>query len=173
MVKINGIEAKNNNEAFEDIKPSIKEIIERMDNNYHARQLSTMNTQYNNSILKQTAASENLNDSPSFSDNDFENNTYQNNSNDNSNLLLSLIPLLFTKDKNNLPNFKNGAQIILKEILKKTNNPLLTKILEILPKISNKDTENSSSTQKHETKEDNKKIDDFVKTDEYQNNNIN
>lgn len=185
MVKINGIEAKDTNIISNDIKPSIKEILDRMENNFQARQINTTNaSQKPDFMSKQNNTHNVFSNSTNLIGNILGTNTYQGNVNamdagqdanqfsgdDSSNLFFSLIPLLISKDKNKTQNFKNGTQLILKEIIKKANNPMLAKLMDILPKLTSKtDAEQSASSQSAKNLSNNKKIDDFVKADDYQN----
>ena len=144
MVKINGVKATSTTEV-KNVSPSINEVLDRMDNNFQARQID-----YDKKV-------DNENKVDAFG--------FASNTDENSNLLLSILPLLLSKDKKSF-SLKNSQNEIIKLFLKKSNNPMLLKIFELLPKISNLN-KTEIHTQNTESAQNNKSIDDFVKTDDY------
>ena len=148
MIKINGVTAKPTDESISEVKPSINEVLERMNNNYEARQVHIQKSE-------QTANYENT-----F--------TEQNGSNSNSlfgnDLLLSLLPMLISNKK---ANILSSDSPIFKELLKKINNPMLQKIFEMLPNMFKKEAKAQSNSSETENKATKKDIDSFVKTDDY------
>ena len=145
MIKINGIKASILNDETEKFNstPSINEILDRMENNFVAR----------NSNQKV----EKLDDVNSQ-------NIFQNNSNffDNknifgeNNLMFDLLPLLLTSKTK-----KIDSSVLIKHILKKSSNPMLQKIVDILPKIAESQKSKDDENEKKEVK-----IDSFVRTND-------
>ncbi len=133
MIKINGVKATILNEETEKLNstPSMNQILDRMENTY----LSRNSTQNNTNILSTSTESQN-----------------------GDNMLFVLLPMLM--QKNNVNSFGLDNPLI-KELLKKVNNPTIKKILELMPKLSK-----VSSASKKEEKKEEKKIDSFVRTDE-------
>lgn len=136
MVKINGIEAEPvlDKQNMKNLTPSINEVLERMDNNF-----------------KQKTAVNNVSTMNAYSNEQNSNNGLD------GNLLMSILPLMIS-NKSKGKGFDNP---IFKEIIKKTNNPMLQKFFEILPKLK------VATAVKEESKKEEVKIDSYVKTDEY------
>ena len=146
MIKINGIEANILNEETEKINstPSINEILDRMENNFVARNSISKNTPAQNVNIQNFVAEQNQ------SENNFE----------DSNLIWTLLPMLIGGKQ------KLDANFLIQQIIKKSNNPTLSKILQILPKLTS--SQKSKDENKKEEKEE-VKIDSLVRTDEVQN----
>ena len=146
MIKINGIEANILNEETEKINstPSINEILDRMENNFVARNSISKNTPAQNVNIQNFVAEQNQ------SENNFE----------DSNLIWTLLPMLIGGKQ------KLDANFLIQQIIKKSNNPTLSKILQILPKLtsSQKSKDENKKVEKEEVK-----IDSLVRTDEVQN----
>ena len=164
MVKINGVKASGIDEnSMHEIKPSINQILERMDSNYRdiqSRAQSMQNQNFGTSIFQGFQSSNQNSEKVSTLNTDA--NTSLSTLGD-GNLLLTLLPALLSgKDKKNILAFDNP---IFKEILKKSNNPMLQKILEILPMISKNKT--SKQSEKKDDVKQETKIDSYVKTDDY------
>jgi hypothetical protein len=134
-------------------KPSINEILDKMQNNY-----DSINGAQNVSTSAQSLG---------------ENNTAQDvsamggifgASDDKNNLLMSLLPLIISgKGKNSASFIQSQQQQLVKQLIKSANNPLLEKFFELLPKFK----QNAKTSETVETKKEEPKIDSFVKTDEY------
>lgn len=164
MVKINGVKAKLTNEEIlkKNSSPTMNQILDKMENNFHDIEARAQNTQSANFSANpfQGIQNENVNDAVNTM------NTSQNASGSilgDNNILLTLLPLLSSgKDKVNL----FGADSpILKEIIKKTNNPMLQKILELIPALT-KPKVSKQNEEKLEEKNQTK-IDSYIKTDDY------
>ena len=198
MVRINGVKATSTQQLEKEkkLKPTLNQILDKMENNYQEinnPQNVKTNLLYNNSnyINKESQNQSNENSSNDFSNqnanaftnnifsnllqnsfkqNDAKNDNYvstQNFAYDKSNLLLSVLPMILSKNKDK-GGMKNSQEVIMKELIKQTNNPRLAQIVELLPKILNKNNNfgqvfTSSQTQKKEEP----KIDSFKKTSEY------
>lgn len=165
MVKINGVKANETSQMEKVVLPSMNEVLDRMENNFESRKIDYSKSGSNNFFgdfdIKKN--NQNLN-----GDNQKVNTLgsfdMSQNSSDNSSFLLTVLPMLFSKDKN--INFKNAQNEIIKNLLKKTNNPLLIKIFELMPKLEKMTNTEKKTTTFEEKKE--KNIDDFVKAEDYQ-----
>lgn len=185
MIKINGITATNNFETQKEIqiKPTINEILDRMENNYqnihnvqnqsyktNTQSASNNSNNFNAEISNlQNKNVENQSIFSSILNGNNPNSGFENNNllSDNNSLLLSILPTLLTKNKG-VNTLKNSQNMIFKEILKHSNNPRLNQIAELLPKIfSNNSTPQMFSTET-QTSPNQNKIDTFKKTDEYE-----
>lgn len=162
MVKINGIKATETSSIEKEISPSINEILDRMENNFEARKVDYSKSG-TTGIFDGFDNPNNVNTYNKV--NTLWSNGTTQTGNDSSNLLLNILPMLLSKDKNSY--FKNSQNEIIKQLLKKTNNPMLLKLFELMPKLAkekNTETENTKAETKKE-----KNIDDFVKAEDYQN----
>ena len=149
MVLINGVKINNNEEKQSEQlkKPSINEILDKMQVNYN--NMNYANNNQNVDIMANTESKQQTNNT--------------NNSTDN-NLLLSLLPLLLNNKSDSAEILKKEQNELLHTLIKNLNNPLLEKLFELLPKLSKK-----SNIKKVETEEkiEKPKIESYVKTDEY------
>lgn len=164
MIKINGVKASIMNDETEKLNttPSINQILERMDNNYQAR-----NVNINQMSNFQNLNSQNIhNQNVSIQLN--EQNANFGNLFDGNSIFSVLLPILLTGNKK--VNLLGSDSPILKEILKRTNNPMIQKILELLPKL-NENKKNETKTDSHKEKKQEAKIDSYVRTDEFENDN--
>ena len=145
MIKINGIKASILNDETERLnsQPSINQVLDKMENNFVARNTNQKTTNLQN-VSVQTFANEQNQNGNIF---------------DENNLLLTLLPLLLGNKSNKL-----DGDFLINQLLKKSNNPRLQKILDILSKISNIKKTKESDDKKVEKKEN--KIDSFVRTDD-------
>ena len=145
MIKINGIKASILNDETERLnsQPSINQVLDKMENNFVARNTNQKTTNLQN-VSVQTFANEQNQNGNIF---------------DENNLLLTLLPLLLGNKSNKL-----DGDFLINQLLKKSNNPRLQKILDILSKISNIKKTKESDDKKVEKKE--IKIDSFVRTDD-------
>ena len=170
MIKINGVKARNNFELKKQniIKPTIKEILDRMENNYqNINNVDSQNFNYNKEIKNQNeSAKSNTNVLNSLSNMFNPNkNTYTPSENiGGDNLILSILPMLLSKNKNT-NSLKNTENLIFKEILKNSNNPKLMQLAELLPKILNKKSIETETTEQ-EVK-DIPNIESYTKTTEF------
>ena len=190
MVKINGVKAISTYqlEKEKEIKPTLNQILDRMENNY--QEINNPNTQnkyndkkysydsekYNSQYNQQIPQNENdgtftqnifSNLIGNMQNNNEQNVNTQNFGDDKSNLLLSVLPMILSKNKS-AGGIKNGQEAILKELLKQSNNPRLSQFVQLLPKILDKNNisnQTFSSTQAQKKEE--PKIDSFKKTSEY------
>ena len=187
MVKINGVsvvEPRDSKKRIE-TKPSINEILDRMQSNYDTRineAQSNFQNEKNSSSenFSTTHASNSINEKQSMIQSLFNFQSPNENlkanqpplfndkfNDNNNNLLLSVLPMLLSNNKSGL-GMKNSQDIIFKELLKTSSNPRLVKMLEILPKMMNKNSfDASTNEQSEESKKNAPKIDAFTKTTEY------
>lgn len=151
MILINGKEIENKNSSQEQTikKPSINEILQKMQTNYDNQIYATkqQSTQPNSDAQPQTTS----------------------NTENQNNLLLSVLPALLKQKQTPTVQTQDVDQNeILKTLLKNLNNPMLEKLFELLPLFSKKTKAQQADigNKKSETK-----IDSLVKTDDYHSNN--
>jgi len=178
MVKINGVKATNSFETQKqkDIKPSINEILSRMETNYQnvhnvksENYNSTPKSNINNSNISADIFNESEQNTSPASQGLFSNilgNVDGGIGNADNNLLLSILPMMLTKNKG-ANTLKNSQNMIFKEILKNSKNSRLKQIAELLPKIMQNNSPQMFNTET-EIKTIENKIDTFKKTDEYE-----
>lgn len=149
MPTINGVKAEPTNKFKENIKtknPSIKEVLERMQSNYDDINVKTNSSQKTEEQTKESTTNPlniNLN---------------------KSDLLSSLLPMLLSNKTDNISNiFKNNKNNLLQSLLKTSNNPMLSKILELMPQLNKKIIPKNEENSKKQSP----KIDSFIKTTEY------
>lgn len=151
MVYINGVKITSAEEKTTEQtkKPSINEILDKMQLNYNNVNYSAGQTENN---LHGEQKPEQVS-------------VLSKQSGDNS-LLLSILPLLLNKG-NNAEVLKSQQDELMHTLIKGLNNPLIEKLFELMPKVSKKTTKKveAESTKKEPA------IDSFVKTDEYSINN--
>ena len=155
MVKINGVEATStislkNREAT----PSLNDIFDRLEKN----SFDVINNIKTQSATDELSSQKN-NSSPSS-----ELANILGVSDEKNNLLFSILPTLLSKNKTNA--FKDSQNILFKEIIKSSNNPKLSQLMELLPKLFSKKSSSSviESTNVIHTQP---KIDSYIKTDDY------
>lgn len=154
MVKINGVKATETSEIEKDVSPSINEILDRMENNFEARKVNYSKVN-SNSIFDGANNSQKVSTLNNFSVSQNE---------DDSNIFLNILPMLLSKDKS--INLKKNQNEIIKMLIKKTNNQMLLKLFELMPKLSKaKNTETENEKNKTEKVQN---IDDFVKAEDFQ-----
>ena len=167
MIKINGVKATSVMETQKEITPSINQILDKMENNFEARKVDYSQNNLNNifdgsqnidNSQNTNQYSQKVNSLGSF-------NALQNG--DNSNLLLSILPMMLSKDKTSA--FKKSQNEIMKQMLKKINNPMLAKLFELMPKLA-KATSAETQNANVETNKKEKNIDEFVKAEDFQDN---
>ena len=180
MVKINGVNATNNFELKKQnsAKPTIKEILDRMENNYQniysvdtqnfSNKENTKNKfdELHKADTSNTGTSSNANILSSLTNMLGENKNInlpkENLGNDN--LLLSILPMLLSKNKN-ASTLKTSENILFKQILKNSNNPRLMQIAELLPKIISKKNIEAETT---EEVDNTPTIESYTKTVDFQ-----
>lgn len=86
---------------------------------------------------------------------------------DKNELLMSLLPLLLSKNKTGIDSLSVGENDIMQNLLKNTNNPMLSKILEMIPKFKNLSSKKTKKQEEVKPVNDSPKIDSFIKTSEY------
>lgn len=137
MILINGVKITNADKQIEDLKkPSINEILDKMQVNYN-----NINFENNKSV-------------------NIEKHEEQKVNNNDNNLLLTLLPLLLNNKGDSAEILKTQQNELLHGLIKNLNNPLLEKIIDILPKLNKKPI-------KTEEKNEKPKIESYIKTDEY------
>ncbi|MGN1221880.1 MAG: hypothetical protein ACI4TT_01435 [Christensenellales bacterium] len=154
MILINGVKVNNSIEKNEQIKQSsINEILDKMQVNYNNMNYAKSNQSVDIMSSKAEAQSEQPVNTLNASD---------------SNLLMSLLPILLNQSKeNSAETLKNQQNELLHSLIKNLNNPMLEKVLELLPKLTKKSVK---KVETESTKKDEPKIDSFVKTSEYDEN---
>ena len=154
MILINGVKVNKNIEKSEQIKQSsINEILDKMQVNYNNMNYAKSNQSVDVMSSKAEAQSEQPVNTLNASD---------------SNLLMSLLPILLNQSKeNSAETLKNQQNELLHSLIKNLNNPMLEKVLELLPKLTKKSVK---KVEAESTKKDEPKIDSFVKTSEYDEN---
>ena len=169
MVKINGVKAANTLELESQKVSALNQILDKMESNFEYINSNTNKKQnfeyqkYSNEKYGNQSFDVDGNQNQNISNNSYSSNTFQG---DKSNLIMSVLPALLSKNKgaNFLFDEKN---ILIKELLKNSKNPMINKLFELMPKLANK---NISSSQSIETEKAQKKlpaIDSFVKTEDY------
>ena len=153
MVKINGVVATNTISLNDrKSKPSLNEIFNKLEKN----SFDAINNIQSNSVKVESKR-----DDLSFNPIAELSNIFGDD--EKNNLLLSILPTMLSKNKT-LTGFKNSQTTLFKELLKNSNNPKLLQFAELLPKLMSKTSvsDMAQSQQKNEPK-----IDSFVKTDDY------
>lgn len=89
------------------------------------------------------------------------------NGKDKNELLMSLLPLLLSKNKTGIDSLSAGENDIMQNLLKSTRNPMLSKILELIPKFKNLSSKGTKKQEYVKPVNDSPKIDSFIKTSEY------
>ena len=153
MVKINGVKATESSQTEKNVLPSMNEILDRMENNFEARKINYSNIDSSN-LFNDTNNNQKVS---TFGNFDLGQQT------NDLKPLLNILPMLLSKDK----SFKNNQNEIIKMLIKKSNNPMLSKLFELLPKLS-KVKNAEAEIKNNETKKE-KNIDDFVKAEDFQN----
>ncbi len=153
MVKINGVKATETSQTEKKVMPSINEILDRMENNFEARKINYSNIDSSN-LFNDTNNNQKVSTLGNFDLGQQTNDLKP---------LLNILPMLLSKDK----SFKNNQNEIIKMLIKKSNNPMLSKLFELLPKLS-KVKNAEAEIKSNETKKE-KNIDDFVKAEDFQN----
>ena len=154
MILINGVKVNKNIEKSEQIKQSsINEILDKMQVNYNNMNYAKSNQSVDIMSSKAEVQSEQPVNALNASD---------------SNLLMSLLPILLNQSKeSSAETLKNQQNELLHSLIKNLNNPMLEKVLELLPKLTKKRVK---KVEAESTKKDEPKIDSFVKTSEYDEN---
>ena len=153
MVLINGVKIDSKDERKEDLqkKPSINEILEKMQSNYNKI----------NSVVVQS------NDFTKNYEEDSQKTSTMGLSGGDNNLLLTLLPMLLNKSGDGTAILQKEQNEIFHTLLKNLNNPLLEKLFELLPNFKKPRKKAETST----TKKEDPKIESFVKTEDYNCNN--
>lgn len=163
MVKINGVNIANTQEQKREHTPTINQILDMMENNYQS-----INNKQNNGrdFGGQTQGTSNQ----SYLQNYVATpqSTEKAGVEDKSNLLMSILPAMLSQNKasNGLSKQKD---MLVKELLKNTQNPMLGKLFQLLPQLTSKNglTSSQNSESPAEAKKEVPKIDTFKKTDDY------
>lgn len=150
MTLINGVKIESNNASSQNSQrqPTMNEVLNRMQNNYdniNSRNISTENT--NDSSTNNNEVTNILGTAGGGKDS----------------LIKSLLPMLMSANKTNESPAIDSNKLI-DMIVKNTNNPNISKLLELMPLISKNKTKTQS---KEDSTTEKPKINSFVKTDDY------
>lgn len=147
MAIVNGkkIEVQDTNNQSK--QPSINEILDRMQNNYDTINVSSSN--FSNTNKKQTENS---------------NVTSTANAGDKDSLIMSILPMLLSKNNDKVSTSSFDSNKLLEILLKDNPDPMIKKLLELMPLLTKKSSPAQTESNK---KSENTKISSFVKTDDY------
>ena len=163
MVKINGVKATNTFEAESKKISALNQILDKMESNYEDinskanKKQNVEQQRYNNSNFDKNQSDDNVT-TQSYSSNMF--------SSDKSGLIMSVLPALLSNNKG-AKNLFDEKNILIKELLKYSKNPMINRLFELMPKLANKNTSVSQTMEAEETQKKLPAIDSFVKTDDY------